>query len=198
MRLRDEQKEQKVREKALELLVDLGFEGFSMQKLAKAAGVSPATLYIYFKDKEDLILQLGEEIGLIMTETTFKGFDPEMNLEEGLWVQWVNRSQYYLNNRIEVEFYDQLKLSPYREKLAAQITARFSEKMGQFLKKAIERGEIDKMKPEIFWSLAFAPLFTLIRFHLDKKSMGGKPYQISEEDLRVAFSYVIRGLRNKS
>jgi AcrR family transcriptional regulator len=41
MRLRDEQKEQLVRTKALELLVEEGFNGFSMHKLAKAANVSP-------------------------------------------------------------------------------------------------------------------------------------------------------------
>ena len=40
------------------MFVKGGFNGFSMQKLAKAANVSPATIYIYFKDKEDLIQQL--------------------------------------------------------------------------------------------------------------------------------------------
>ena len=63
MRTRDENKEQSVRQKALELLVNQGFEGFSMQKLAKAAKVSPATLYIYYKDKEDLITSIGIEVG---------------------------------------------------------------------------------------------------------------------------------------
>jgi TetR/AcrR family transcriptional regulator, multidrug resistance operon repressor len=47
MRTRDEQKEITIREKALEMIVEQGFDGFSMQKLAKAAKVSPGTLYIY-------------------------------------------------------------------------------------------------------------------------------------------------------
>ena len=67
MRLRDEAKEQSIREKALEMIVKEGFDGLSMQKLAKAAGVSPATIYIYFKDREDLILQLYYEESLRMT-----------------------------------------------------------------------------------------------------------------------------------
>ncbi|MBN8856321.1 MAG: helix-turn-helix transcriptional regulator [Sphingobacteriales bacterium] len=33
------------------MVVREGFDGFSMQKLARAAGVSPTTIYIYFKDK---------------------------------------------------------------------------------------------------------------------------------------------------
>lgn len=195
MRIRDEQKEQKVREKALELLVKLGFDGFSMQKLAKAAGVSPATLYIYFKDKEDLILKLGEEVGREMIEATFKGFDKEMDLRTGLWVQWQNRSAYYLNNRLQVEFYDQLKLTPYKDRLAEQISASFSEQMGGFMKNAIQKGETTHMKSEIFWSIAFAPLFNLIRFHLNKKSMGGKPYQLTDEDMKETFDLVIKALK---
>ena len=58
MRTRDEVKEGAIRQKALEMAVKEGFDGLSMQKLAKAAGVSPATIYIYFKDRDDLILQL--------------------------------------------------------------------------------------------------------------------------------------------
>jgi len=46
MRIRDEQKEKAIREKALKMIVKDGIEGFSMQKLAKAANVSPGTLYI--------------------------------------------------------------------------------------------------------------------------------------------------------
>lgn len=195
MRIRDEQKELKVRQKALELLVKFGFDGFSMQKLAKAAGVSPATLYIYFKDKEDLILRLGEEVGEEMIEATFKGFSKEMDLRTGIWVQWQNRSAYYLNNRLQVEFYDQLKLTPYRDRLAEQISARFGEQMGGFMKNAIQNGETTPMKPEVFWSVAFAPLFNLIRFHLNKKSMGGKPYQLTEKDMKDAFELVIKALK---
>ncbi|MGZ3932351.1 MAG: TetR/AcrR family transcriptional regulator, partial [Bacteroidia bacterium] len=43
MRTRDEQKESAIRQKAIEMIVKEGFDGLSMQKLAKAAGVSPAT-----------------------------------------------------------------------------------------------------------------------------------------------------------
>ena len=57
MRTRDENKEAAIRTKALEMIVKVGLDGLSMQKLAKSANVSPATIYIYFKDREDLILK---------------------------------------------------------------------------------------------------------------------------------------------
>jgi len=49
MRTRDEAKEHAIRDKAIEMIVKVGFDGLSMQKLAKAAHVSPATIYLYFK-----------------------------------------------------------------------------------------------------------------------------------------------------
>ncbi|HMS66540.1 MAG TPA: TetR/AcrR family transcriptional regulator [Saprospiraceae bacterium] len=195
MRLRDEKKEEIVRKKALELLVQLGFDGFSMQKLAKAAGVSPATLYIYYKDKEDLILRIGEEVGERMVKATFEGFHQEMDLKTGLWVQWTNRANFHLNHYLETQFYEQLKLTPYKDKLAENITAKFSQEMGGFMKNAVKNGETDRTKPEVFWSVAFAPLYNLIRFHIAGKSMGGAPYQLSEQDMKAAFDIVIKGIK---
>ncbi|WP_245895661.1 TetR/AcrR family transcriptional regulator [Flavobacterium album] len=63
MRTRNADKEELVKQKAIELLVKEGFQGFSMNKLAKASGISVATLYIYYQDKDDLIKQIGIEIG---------------------------------------------------------------------------------------------------------------------------------------
>ncbi|HTB60696.1 MAG TPA: TetR family transcriptional regulator, partial [Polyangia bacterium] len=44
MRARDPRKERAIRAKALDTIVRHGFDGLSMQKLAKEVGVSPATI----------------------------------------------------------------------------------------------------------------------------------------------------------
>lgn len=45
---------------ALELIRDNGIEGLSLRKLAERVGVSQTALYHYFKDKQDLLLAIGE------------------------------------------------------------------------------------------------------------------------------------------
>src|SRR4051812_7411017 len=104
MRVKDEHKELTIRQKALEMIVREGFDGFSMQKLAKAADVSPATIYIYFKDKEDLIMQLCREEGGMMTRVTLENFSPDMSFSEGLRVQWMNRAKYCIKNPEKMQF----------------------------------------------------------------------------------------------
>ena len=66
------------------MVVKDGFKGFSMQKLAKAARVSPATIYIYWKDRDDLLLQLYADAWAKMSEKTLTSFDPGMSFQEGL------------------------------------------------------------------------------------------------------------------
>lgn len=195
MRLRDEQKELLVRTKALELLVAEGFNGFSMHKLAKAANVSPATLYIYFQNKEDLIMQLGIEVGQKIQEVTFEDFDFEESFEAGLWKQWKNRAKYVLENPISAAFIEQFRNSPYKKKLGEEYFQEFRNNMTKFLKSAIKKGELIPLPKEVFWTLAFAPLYQLIHFAQDGHNMAGEPFELTEDVMYLTFKQVIKSLQ---
>jgi|SRR5690606_19417826 TetR/AcrR family transcriptional repressor of multidrug resistance operon len=67
---------------ALELLASCGFHGFSMKQLAKRAGVAAGTLYLYFRDREDLIRQLHREIILIFAQHVLANHDPHAPLRQ--------------------------------------------------------------------------------------------------------------------
>lgn len=195
MRTRDENKEQLVRQKALELIVSQGFEGFSMQKLAKAAEVSPATLYIYYKDKEDLITRIGIEIGKKFSESILQDFDPSLSFAEGLRIQWRNRARYAFDNHLETEFYEQIRSSSFKEKVIGGLLDDFKTAMGLFVHNSIERGELNPMPVEVFWTIAYAPLYNLIRFHNEGRSMGGKPFVLSEEIVEQTLTLVLKALK---
>lgn len=195
MRTRNAIKENLVREKAIELLVKEGFENFSVNKLARECNISVATLYIYYKDKDDLIVKIAmEEFGK-MTDAVIKDFDSNQDFEQGLRAQWKSRSKYFLGNPLAMFFFDQLKNSSYQERIYECSTRGFKEKMGGFVKRAVSKGELDAMPLEVFWSLAFAPLYTLIRFHHDKQSIGGKPFQLTDKILWQTFALVIKALK---
>mgnify|MGYP001806422206 CR=1 FL=1 len=195
MRTRDENKEQLVRQKALELIVNQGLEGFSMQKLAKAAAVSPATLYIYYKDKEDLITQIGIEIGKKFSATILQNFDPTLPFAEGLRIQWRNRAKYAIENRLETEFYQQMRSSSFRDKVMGSFMGEFKTVMGQFVHNSVQRGELSPMPIEVFWSVAYAPLYNLIQFHNEGHSLGGKRFEFSEETMNQTFELVLKALK---
>lgn len=195
MRTRDEKKELLVKQKALEMLVFQGFDGFSMQKLAKAAKVSPATLYIYYKDKEDLITTLGIELNKEMLDKTIEGFDPEMSFEDGLRLQWRNRANFWFESPIAARFLDMIKHTPYHETIGQHVQDGFKEAMMVFGRNAHQRNELIRVPFEVYWTLAFAPLYNLIRFHIEGRSVGGRPFTWSDEIMEQTLQLVLKALK---
>ncbi|WP_207425605.1 TetR/AcrR family transcriptional regulator [Pedobacter sp. SYSU D00535] len=196
MRPRDEHKEGLIRQEAVEMIVREGLEGLSMQKLAKAAGVSPATLYIYFKDRDDLIIQLVIEEHTKMSRETLKDFDPDMHFAEGLKVQWNNRVAYYLKHPVGLSFMEHIKHSPYFEKAMQQTGNLFPKVMGEFLSKNIERQELVRVSPEVYWSIAFAPLYQLIKYHISGRGLPpSSTFVLDEEKLQQALELVLKALK---
>src|ERR1043165_1056099 len=98
MRTRDTDKELLVKEKAIEMIVNEGLETFSVNKLAKACNISVATIYVYYEDKDDLVLRIAAEELKELGKAVLGNFDPELSLREGLKVQWKNRIKYVMEN----------------------------------------------------------------------------------------------------
>jgi len=194
MRLRDENKKLAIRQKAIEMIVQSGLDGFSMQKLAKAAGVSPATLYIYYKDREDLILQLCREVSDEMIESSMKNFSPDMPFAEGLKIQWRNRAHFFLEHPLEVNFIEQIRYSPLYEKIADHIKTRFSSVMGKFVHHAVEKGELMPLSFEVYWSMCYAPLYQLIKFH-SQGSYHDKAFTLTQEIMDQTLALVLKAVK---
>ena len=198
MRARDVDKEQLVKQKAIESIVKYGLEGFSMNKLAKECKISVATLYIYYKDRDDLIIKITEEEGLKMAETILEGFDTDALFEDGLRMQWKNRYKYMMNNPHITVFFEQIRSSSYHATFLKSFKGNFEGPVNKFMTNVLARGEIKQMPLEVYWSVAFAPLYALIRFHNEGQSVGGIPFKISDEILWATFDLVVKGLKSSN
>lgn len=196
MRVRDEDKVKLVKQKALESIVKDGFEGFSMNKLAKACAISVATLYIYYKDKDDLIISIAKEEGDRMANTLIRDFDPTVSFEEGMRVQWKNRYAYIVENPLANSFFEQLRNSTYKDRFLEDFMKKFKVVISEFMHGVVARGEVKPMPLEVFWSIAYAPLYSLVRFDKEGQGLGGKPFKISADVLWQTFDLVIKGLKN--
>ena len=195
MRVKDENKEISIRKKALKMIVKLGFDGFSMQKLAKEANISPATIYIYFKDREDLILQLFLEETKKMSAATLVGFEPNLPFSEGLKIQWMNRARYCMKHPLEVEFLEKMRHSPLYQKSLTLMGDEFRNIMKEFVHNAIERKELVKVPLEVYWSVAFAPLYNLVKFHMLGTSVGGHKFSLNNEIMEDTLGLVLKALK---
>ncbi|MBO9637532.1 TetR/AcrR family transcriptional regulator [Siphonobacter aquaeclarae] len=195
MRPKDEQKERAIRQKAIEMIAEQGLDGLSMQKLAKSAGVSPATLYIYYKDRDDLIVQVCVEETLRMFRATLENFDPQMSFGDGLRIQWLNRARFCMANKWSVAFTEQIRHSPYHSRAMELIGTEMSDVLGQFVRNNVVRGELVRMPFEAYWSIAFSPLYQLIKFHFQGRSFPNhEPFVLTEELLLQTMQLVLKAL----
>src|SRR5438309_6663338 len=71
----DSSKRRQILDGARKLFLDLGFDAASMGEIARAAGVSKGTLYVYFADKNRLFEAIVEEESLEQGKVAFN-FDP--------------------------------------------------------------------------------------------------------------------------
>src|SRR3984885_3047140 len=75
----DTSKRRQIIDGARKVFLDLGFDGASMGEIARAAGVSKGTLYVYFADKSRLFEAIVEEESLEQGRLAFN-FDPERDV----------------------------------------------------------------------------------------------------------------------
>ncbi|MFA9187675.1 TetR/AcrR family transcriptional regulator [Flavobacterium sp. FBOR7N2.3] len=194
MRTRDSNKEEIVKQKAIALLVEKGIEGFSMNRLAKESKISVATLYIYYSDKEDLIKKIGIEIGKNFFDEMSKDFSPTMPFKKGLYKQWENRIRFSQSKPLEVNCWELLTHSSYGEYILEESLQEFKITMGIFFNNAVEKKELIPVSKEVFWSMAYGPLYSLLRFERDGKNFGGGPFKLNKKTTDETFELVIKAL----
>src|SRR6195256_560360 len=75
----DSSKRRQILDGARKVFMDLGFDGASMGEIARAAGVSKGTLYVYFADKSRLFEAIVQEETLEQGRMAFN-FDPDRDV----------------------------------------------------------------------------------------------------------------------
>src|SRR4029079_10804161 len=81
----DSSKRRQILDGARKMFMDLGFDGASMNEIARAAGVSKGTLYVYFADKSRLFEAMVEDEALAKAKIAYNldpGRDAETTLKE--------------------------------------------------------------------------------------------------------------------
>lgn len=79
MRRRDEEKQERIKQAVMRLSLREGFAGTSVSKIAREAGVSPATVYIYYDSKEAMLRDIYLEYSQSAFRYLSNAVEPEMS-----------------------------------------------------------------------------------------------------------------------
>lgn len=120
VRVKDEEKRESIKKETFAMVEEQGLAGLKMGHLAKRVGVSPSTLYVYFKDKEDLVTTLFREVTQSIVGRLMGSFQLGTSFEENMRGAWYSYMDYLYENYPAIAFHEQVKTSPYFAELADQ------------------------------------------------------------------------------
>lgn len=181
MRVKDENKQHSIIKATIKLVNQGGFDSASVAKIAKEAGVSPATIYIYYKNKEDLILSTYVEVKKRVSEYVLRNFDESEPVRDIFEKVWDNLFLYVSENSDEFQFKEQFANSPYLELVDESLVNRYFEPLLMVIDRGIKEKILKDADPDILSVFIFYPIMILSNPRVFKK------FEMTEEGLKTAY-----------
>jgi AcrR family transcriptional regulator len=182
MRYKDELKQDAIIKATIKLVNEIGFVASSVAKIAKEANVSPATLYIYYKNKEDLLVSTYVDIKQKLSTAILKDFDENQPIRDIFKKMWFNAFDYTSKYPDYFQFTEQFANSAYSSLVNNQEVEKFFEPMIKILQKGIQQKIIKDVPFDILSVFMFYPVMLLSNPRLCAN------FELNTENMETAFT----------
>ena len=169
MRTIDVNKYESVVEASIRLINEKGLEGASVNKIAKKAGVSVATLYIYFEDKEDMINKLFVKIKSDFMKAAVADLHETAPIRQSFKKIWHNIRNYALSHPQEVWFIEHYLHSSMQKKFENPEVDALYMPLADFFQRGMREGIFKEINFKLAWTFGFVPLLFLVKAQLSGK-----------------------------
>ena len=139
-----------------------GFHATSMSKLAKMANVSPATIYLYFDNKQDLVNKTYIEVKAAYTAYAFETYDENMSVEAGFELIWKRIAQFKLQECENDMFLAQCDNTPMIDEESRQEGIKHLQPLLDLWKRGIKEGIIKPISVYLLYAYSINPLSFLM------------------------------------
>lgn len=112
MRKVDESKKELIKQVVFQIVFDEGLSALSFSKIAKRAGVSSGTPYVYFADKTDMLSQLYIEVKQLMDSELKADIDAGGTYEEKLYNAVDHFATRFVQHPLEARYSQAIQTSP--------------------------------------------------------------------------------------
>ncbi|MBU1343076.1 MAG: TetR/AcrR family transcriptional regulator [Proteobacteria bacterium] len=182
MRIKDEIKQDALFEATVKLVNEIGFASSSVSKIAKQAGISPATIYVYFKNKEDLLVSTYIEIKKNIGRAIHEDFDDSLPIRDILKNVWIKMFDYIARYPNYFQYTEQFSNSPYQSLVDKQEIERYFDPVITVLYRGIEQRIIKNVDFHILTAFMFYPIMALsnARVCMD--------FELNDENIEAAFT----------
>ena len=166
----------------MKLVNNQGFHAAPMSKIAKMAEMSPATIYIYFENKQDLINQLYLEVKASFSAFTFKNYNEETCVKESFKQIWFNIANFKINQVEEANFLSQCDNAPIIDEEIKREGLKHLQPLVDLWERGKNEQILKPISPYLMYAFSIYPLAFLTNSHYKKGC------EINDERIHVAFN----------
>jgi AcrR family transcriptional regulator len=168
MRIKDDKKIESIKIAAIELIQELGFHGTSVSKIAKKAGVSPATIYIYYENKEEMLKELYIELKERMISFILRDTDNLMQAKKTFYLISKAYYEFILSNKDEYYFIKQFKSCPALHDQCDQNLSSY-KKINEIINNYKEQGIIKDVDNSLIFAFLLFSVEGISEYNLSGK-----------------------------
>ncbi len=163
MRVRDEDKVDRIYQAAVKLINKEGFQGTSMAKIAKEAELAAATIYLYFENKEDMLNKLYLHLKQQKSKAYLNGNPDLVAKKEVFRIIWFNHYNYISANTQEFKFLENFANCPLIDKLNQEQAIGYYRLLLDLFDLSKKSGLLKDLSNAILYDLLFAPINNLVK-----------------------------------
>lgn len=152
MRTKDENKLMAIFEATVRLTAKVGIAGLKMSLIAKEAQISTGTIYLYYKNKQDLLNAVYKNLKSEGIFGVMKRIE-EMPIEMRLFKLWEVAFEYHVTNSDKAIFMEQFALSPMITPENKAMEEGSMSFLNETLEEAKEKGIVKPIDNDIIMSL---------------------------------------------
>lgn len=182
MRTKDDEKQDALFRATVKLVNEIGFVSSSVSKIAKEASVSPATIYVYYKNKEDLLVSTYIDIKQKFSTAVINNFGKDIPIRDILRNFWYSMFNYSSKHPEYFQFTEQFANSPYSSLVNKEEVESYFNPMTEIMQKGIREKIIKNVNVDLLMAFMFYPIMGL------SNARSCKNFEINDENIETAFT----------
>lgn len=162
------------------LMAKDGFRNLSMHKIAKEANIATGTIYLYFKNKDELLEKLARRLFFLFSQCLEQGKNEGKPYFEQYRQMWWNLWRFLQDNPLLIININQYKSLP----ILGEIILELEEQSywNRFCQRAIEANELCNFQSKLLFSLS---LDSAIKLSIDRYFLKQELSEIVLEDVII-------------
>jgi AcrR family transcriptional regulator len=142
----------------IDLVNNSGFHATPMSKIAKMANVSPATIYLYFENKQDLVNKTYIDVKTLYTAYAFATYDSNTTVEVGFETIWKRIADFKLKECESALFLAQCDNTPMIDEVSRQEGIKHLQPLLDLWERGKKEGIIKPISDYLLYAYAINPL----------------------------------------